>query len=77
VLVWGAVTLKVTVEMTLTADTAQRLKETAERLAGMNLGDDGLLAAAILMRIATNYERACQASVKLSPETGGAQEQRR
>ncbi|MGJ0510541.1 MAG: hypothetical protein ACR652_26140 [Methylocystis sp.] len=35
-----------------------KLKETGERLAGMHLGEDGLLAAAILMRIAANYERA-------------------
>ncbi|WP_363348855.1 hypothetical protein [Methylocystis echinoides] len=54
--------MKLTVEMKLTAETAERLKETAERLAGMNLGDDGLLAAAILMRIATNYERAREAA---------------
>jgi hypothetical protein len=49
--------MKLKVEMTLTAETAKRLQETGERLAVMNLGDDGLLAAAILMRIAANYER--------------------
>jgi hypothetical protein len=50
--------MKLRVEMTLTAETAQRLKETGERIAAMNLGDDGMLAAAILMRIAEDYERA-------------------
>jgi hypothetical protein len=29
----------------------------------MNLGDDGMLAAAILMRIAADYERARQGKV--------------
>jgi hypothetical protein len=58
----GAAALRHTVEMTLTADTAQRLKETGERLAAMNLGDDGLLAAAVLMRIAANYERVVEAA---------------
>jgi hypothetical protein len=53
--------MKLKVEMTLTGETAQKLKETGERLAVMNLGDDGLLAAAILMRIAADYERARQA----------------
>ncbi len=52
--------MRLTVEMTLTANTAKRLKETAERLAAHGLGDDGLLAAAILMRIATSYERAAR-----------------
>jgi hypothetical protein len=52
--------MKLKVEMTLTAETAKRLQETGERLAAMNLGDDGLLAAAILMRIAANYDRARQ-----------------
>jgi hypothetical protein len=50
--------MKLKIEMTLTAETAKRLKETGERLAVMNLGDDGMLAAAILMRIAADYERA-------------------
>jgi hypothetical protein len=53
--------MKLRVEMTLTAETAQRLKETGERIAAMNLGDDGMLAAAILMRIAADYERAREA----------------
>ncbi|CAJ0854497.1 hypothetical protein AMST5_00746 [freshwater sediment metagenome] len=53
--------MKLKVEMTLTAESAKRLQETGERLAAMNLGDDGLLAAAILMRIAANYDRARQA----------------
>ncbi len=47
--------------MTLNANTARRFRETAERLANMKLGDDGLLAAAILLRIADNYERAAKA----------------
>jgi hypothetical protein len=46
------------VEMTLNADTARRFRETAERLSNMNLGDDGLLAATVLLRIAASYERA-------------------
>jgi hypothetical protein len=53
--------MKLKVEMTLTAETAKRLQETGERLAVMNLGDDGMLAAAILMRIAADYERERQA----------------
>ena len=53
--------MKLRVEITLTAETAQRLKETGERIAAMNLGDDGMLAAAILMRIAADYERAREA----------------
>jgi hypothetical protein len=39
----------------------------AERLAAMNLGDDGLLAAAVLMRIAANYERAALEASQLIP----------
>ena len=35
--------MRLNVEMTLTAATAKRFKETAERLANLNLGDDGLL----------------------------------
>ncbi|MGJ0507741.1 MAG: hypothetical protein ACR652_11540 [Methylocystis sp.] len=50
--------MKLKVEMTLTGETAQKLQETAERLAGTNLGEDGLLAAAILMRIVASYELA-------------------
>ena len=53
--------MRLKVEMTLTGETAQKLRETGERLAAMNLGDDGLLAAAILMRIAADYERARKA----------------
>jgi hypothetical protein len=55
--------MKLKVEMTLTSETAQKLKETGERLAAMDLGEDGLLAAAVLMRIAANYERAREAKV--------------
>ncbi len=54
--------MRLTIEMTLNANTAQRFKETAERLANMDLGDDGLLAIAVLLRIADNYERAAKAS---------------
>jgi hypothetical protein len=52
--------MKLKVEMTLTGETAQKLKETGERLAAMDLGDDGMLAAVVLMRIAANYERERQ-----------------
>jgi hypothetical protein len=58
--------------MTLTADTAKMLKETGERLAAMNLGDDGLIAATVLMRIAADYERAVEAAAaEFIPESGG------
>jgi hypothetical protein len=50
--------MRLKVEMMLNDNTAQRFKETAERLVAMNIGDDGLLAATVLMRIAANYERA-------------------
>jgi hypothetical protein len=50
--------MRLNVEMTLNAESAQRLRETAERLAAMNLGDDGLIAATVLMRIAKNYQTA-------------------
>ncbi len=53
---------RLSIEMTLNAHTAQRFKETAVRLANMNLGEDGLLAVAVLLRIADNYERAAKAS---------------
>lgn len=68
----GAAALRLTVEMTLTADTAKMLKETGERLAAMNLGDDGLIAATVLMRIAADYERAVEAAAaEFIPESGG------
>jgi hypothetical protein len=54
--------MELKVEITLTAETAQRLKETGQRLAALNLGDDGLLVASILMRIAADYERALEAN---------------
>ena len=50
--------MRLKVEMTLNANTAQRFRETAERLSAMDLGDDGMLAAVILMRIATGYDAA-------------------
>jgi hypothetical protein len=65
--------MKLKVEMTLTDETAQKLKETGERLAVLNLGDDGLLAAAVLMRIAANYERARKEAGEFAPENGEQQ----
>jgi hypothetical protein len=59
--------MKLKVEMTLTAETAQRFRETGERLATMSLGDDGLLAAVVLMRIAADYERAAAEAGQLIP----------
>jgi hypothetical protein len=53
--------MKLKVEMTLTAETAILLKETGERLAAMNLGDDAMLATTILMCIAHDYAQARQA----------------
>jgi hypothetical protein len=42
--------MRLNVEMTLNSITAKRFRESAERLADMNLGDDGLLAATVLLR---------------------------
>lgn len=50
--------MKQKIDMTLTAETAERFKETAERLLALDLGDDGILAATVLMRIAVGYEAA-------------------
>ncbi len=50
--------MRLAVEMTLNQETAQKLNETAERLAAMDLGNDGLLAASVLLRIVRNYEAA-------------------
>ncbi|MGJ0509535.1 MAG: hypothetical protein ACR652_20920 [Methylocystis sp.] len=50
--------MKLKVEMTLTAETAQKLQLTAEGLVGMDLGEDGILAAMVLLRIVVSYERA-------------------
>ncbi len=61
--------------MTLNANTARRFREAAERLANMKLGDDGLLAAAILLRIADNYERAAK-MVRSSEQSAGIQQDR-
>jgi hypothetical protein len=64
--------VKLKVDMTLNAETAKRFKETAKRLAG--LGDDGLLAAAVLLRIAENYERAAvEASQSIAVENLNAE----
>jgi hypothetical protein len=57
----GRRAMRIKVEMMLNAKTAQRFKETAERLRAMNLGDDGLLAATVLMRIVQSYEREAAA----------------
>jgi hypothetical protein len=46
--------MKLKVEMTLTAETAQRLKEAGERIGGQDLGEGGMFTAAILMRIAAD-----------------------
>ncbi len=51
--------MKLKVEMLLTARTAELFVETAERLADQ--GDDGLLAATVLLRIAESYQRAREA----------------
>ena len=48
--------MKLKVDMTLNAETAQRFKETAKRL--VRHGDDGLLAATVFLRIVESYERA-------------------
>ncbi len=53
--------MKLQVQMTLTAETAKRLQEAGERLATMDLGEDGMLAAAVLIRIAADYEQARKA----------------
>jgi hypothetical protein len=47
--------------------TAQRFKETVERLANLKLGDDGLLAATVLLRIAQSYERAASVASQSLP----------
>lgn len=52
--------MRLNVEMTLSAETAQRLVETAERLVEKDRSDDALLAAAVLMRIARNYQIAAE-----------------
>lgn len=52
--------VKLKVEMTLTGETAQKLQGPAKRLVGMNLGEDGILAAVVLLRIVASYERARQ-----------------
>jgi hypothetical protein len=62
--------MRLNVEMTLTAATAERFKETAERLANLNLGDDGLLAATVLQRIAESYERAANVASQSLPVDG-------
>jgi hypothetical protein len=63
--------MKLNVEMTLNAETARQLRETAERLAKAELGTDGLLAATVLMRIARNYEIAVEKALAANPEQEG------
>jgi hypothetical protein len=53
--------MKLKIEMTLTAEAARRFRETGERIAAQDLGEDGMLAAVVLMRIAADYERAREA----------------
>jgi hypothetical protein len=59
--------VRLKVDMTLNANTAQRFRETAERLAAMDAGDDVLLAAAVLLRIADSYGRAANAASQSIP----------
>ena len=66
--------MRLKVEMTLNAATAQRFKEVAERLASMNLGDDALLAAAVLLRISKSYEQASEVDIQSVPTDGGINE---
>jgi hypothetical protein len=60
--------VKLNVEMTLNAQTARQLRETAERLLETEAGDDGLLAATVLMRIARNYEIGVEKALAANPE---------
>jgi hypothetical protein len=56
--------VKVTIEMTLDEEMAQRLKETAKRIAVMDFSDgDTLLAATVLERIADDYARKAEALI--------------
>jgi hypothetical protein len=58
--------------MTLNAETAERFQEVATRLVG--LGEDGLFAATVLLRIVESYERAAvEASRTLSVENLNAE----
>jgi hypothetical protein len=50
--------MRLKIDMTLTAKAAGQFKETSERLLALDLGDDGTLAALVLMRIALSYEAA-------------------
>jgi hypothetical protein len=59
--------MRLKVEMTLNAATAQRFRETAERLSNMSLGDDGMLAAVVLTRIVQSYEREAKAANRSVP----------
>jgi hypothetical protein len=53
--------VKVTIEMTLDEETAQRMKEAAKRIAVMEFGgNDTLFAATVLERIADEYARKAE-----------------
>jgi hypothetical protein len=50
--------VKVTIEMTLDEEMAQRMKDAAKSLAAASLGgNDAALASAVLKRIADDYAR--------------------
>lgn len=54
--------MKVTIEMTINEETAQRMKEAAKRIAVMDFShSDTLLAASVLERIADDYARKAEA----------------
>jgi hypothetical protein len=64
--------MKLKVEMTLNAETAERFQEVATHLVG--LGDDGIFAATVLLRIVESYERAAvEAGRTLSVENLNAE----
>jgi hypothetical protein len=58
--------MRLNVGMTLNANSAQRFREAAKRLTDMDIGEDGLLAAAVLLRIADSYERAATSAFQSS-----------
>jgi hypothetical protein len=57
--------MKLKVDMTLNAETAERFQEVATRLVG--LGDDGIFAATVLLRIVESYERAAVEASRTLP----------
>jgi hypothetical protein len=64
--------MKLKAEMLLTAATAKLFVETAERLADQ--GDDGLLAATVLMRISESYARSLKAQTTESMKNLNAED---